>query len=158
MTDAPTNIDESSPKKSRRRYGWWLFFALVVLLFAAGLPIAIRSQRQISLIDRLEKAGGQVFTKPVGPEWLRDFLSEDRMRGFDDMTCVFVDPQTANESIKEIANLTDLEVLVAGDTQVNDSDLQCLKGLTHLEVLTLDHTHITDEGVQDTTCAPRRMH
>lgn len=149
MTDAPTNIDQSSPQKSRRRYGWWLVFALVVLLFAIALPVVIQYQRQSSLIKSIEQAGGLVKTVPDGPQWLRKMLGKERMRRFESVVGIIVAaPDIDDDWLKNIADFTKLERLDLSDTQVTDAGLAQLKGLTSLEHLYLVNTLVSDAGLE----------
>jgi hypothetical protein len=148
MTDAPTDIDQSSPKQSRRRYGWWLVFALFVLLFAVGLPYLIRYHRQMALIERIESAGGAVRTEQVGPEWLRIFLDEDRMRGFDNVVVIYdPSPMVDDDWMADIGRLTSLEELHISNTQVTDAGLVYLKDLKKLRMLSVDYSKVTEAGL-----------
>lgn len=149
MTDAPTNIDQSSPKKGRRRYGWWMVFALVVLLFAVGLPVVIQYQRQNSLIKSIEQAGGLVKTMPDGPQWMRSLLGRERMRRFDSVAgIIVVDPLIDDNWLRNISNFTKLERLDLSETQITDAGLAQLKGLTSLDHLYLVNTLVSDAGLE----------
>lgn len=152
MTNEQAISDRSSKKKSRRLYRLLLCFTLLLLPLAVCLPIVTRYQQQMTLLDRIEQAGGLVGTKPIGPEWLRDFLGEQRMRGFENVYIINVTiPQITDEWLEAIANQTELENLALRCPQLSDAGLTHLKGLNNLEKLWLKSTRISDAGLVSLT-------
>lgn len=148
MTDTTKNIDQSTPNQIRRYYGLWMFFALVLLLAAICLLVVVRYQRQIALIERIEQSGGMIDTTPVGPDWLRKFVGEKRMRGLDEVnSIIFILSQGDNELLEKVSILTNLEVLCLNNPHVTDAGLVHLKSLTKLKILSLDGTQVTDAGL-----------
>ncbi|HSG69587.1 MAG TPA: hypothetical protein VLA12_04185, partial [Planctomycetaceae bacterium] len=86
MSDSKSEIDET--KTGRRRLLFWipLSLTLIVICTAIYLPF----QNQIRMIDRIEDRGGEVATDPIGPEWLRNLIGHDRMRGLENLTEISV--------------------------------------------------------------------
>ena len=58
-------------------------------LVSLALTFLVPAYRQLALIERIEAGGGKVKTEPVGPEWVRNLLGEEMMRGFDDVVDVW---------------------------------------------------------------------
>jgi len=156
------------PKRLRRIC--WYSLAVVVLcvvgLLAYGSWRAEKQQAAIAVIERL---GGTVEFEPGGPDWLRRWVGDERMKGFDRVGVVFrsevsdrdLKPlsdisklkalkfwQITDKGLRHLRGLTDLESLALNNTQITDKGLRHLRGLTNLEKLGLINTQITDKGLR----------
>src|SRR5262249_2700909 len=78
-TPAPA-IDR--PPRPRR----WVPLSLrlfAALLFGLGAWTGLRAYRRPAAIRDIERLGGNVITKPRGPDWLRRIAGDRAMRAFD---------------------------------------------------------------------------
>lgn len=152
-----------------------MFVATVVLVvLAVALPVGVPIWRQQVLLRRIERLGGLYYTNPRGPEWLRQWIGEERMAALDDVDRVsldyshdltdaglvqlqqlsklealsLLDTHISNDGLVHIARLTRLRDLDLVGTSVSDRGLVYLRGLTSLELLDLDRTGVTDSGLK----------
>jgi len=131
----------------------WIGLATVVLVVVAvgrwfGVPI----YRQQVVIGEIDLLGGDIFANPRGPEWFRDLIGDRRMTLFEDVieAQLLLTP-TTDATLDQISQLTRMQNLYLGHTQVTDAGLAHLQKLTNLEILDLDDTAVTDAGLQHLT-------
>jgi hypothetical protein len=122
--------------------------AAVVIIIAVGLRIGVAIYHQHAAIREVERVGGQFDTEPREPQWLRQFVGEERMEQFDAVVYVDLEGSDATDAtLNYIASLPDLEYLSLSDTRVSDWGLSRLSELTRLQWLDLDGTQVTDRGL-----------
>ena len=90
MTNTETSINA--------RIKWLLIAGSVFVAFAALLLVWIPYQRQMRLIEEIEAMGGRVSTEEVGPEWLRELVGENRMRGFAPIHVLLLENTSINDA------------------------------------------------------------
>jgi hypothetical protein len=128
---------------------WIGLAASVLIVAAAALHFGAPLYRQHVAVREVERANGKVHSLPRGPQWLRDWVGEDRMKLFDDPIVVDLNGSAANEdTLRRLGELTSLRALTLDNMQVTDTVLAHLKGLTNLERLQLQNTLVTDEGLR----------
>jgi len=153
---------------------WILLAALLLLLIAAGLGIAIPHYRQQTALREIERLNGSVSMLGGGPDWLRRWIGDDRMRPFDKVSAVDLarskvtdgdliwlaqlrglrrlnlwTARISDAGLVHLRDLTELRRLDLDDTRVSDAGLVHLYPLTHLERVTIRATHVTDEGIAE---------
>jgi len=128
---------------------FWLFLAtLVLVVVAIALQFAMPIFRQQTVIHEIELLGGNVETRPRGPEWLREWLGEERMELFDKVICVDLsDTQVTDAWLARLTGLTELTVLSLNRTKVTDKGLMRVTGMRNLEAISLNQTLITNVGL-----------
>jgi hypothetical protein len=172
----PPSPDPTTDKPPRPRR--WIpvslrmFVAMLVLLgLASVFWIGIPDYRQFLAIQKIERAGGWVTSGRRGPELLRRWLGDERMKVFDLPFKVEMGSSATDASMSEAASLSEVQVLWIcspsvtdvglvhiegltsvrqvwiGSKRVTDAGLVHLKGLSNLESLTLDGTQVTDAGL-----------
>lgn len=149
MSDEQASIDPTPGKKKNRLFRWLLFFAVIAVLITVSIPPLLDRHWQIDLIEKIERAGGEVVTDPVGPEWLREILGEDRLSGFENVvTVALYSPEVTDIWLEELVKLRELKHLVLENTGVTDAGLAQVSGLNHLQSLWLTNCRITDTGLE----------
>ena len=103
-----------------------LLACVVATLVAVGVMVWVPYQRTQSTIREIKRMGGTAGKEPVGPDWLRGWVGDERMRIFDKVVVVDLD-----------------------GTQVTDAGLEHLKGLTSLQELYLVGTQVTAAGAEN---------
>lgn len=127
---------------------WLLLPTILLLTVAVGLPFAIPVYRQYSAIREIERLGGAVDAGDGGPEWLREWIGDERMRVCDDVLSVYLsNTQITDAGLDHVKAFKSLEALYVAETQVTDSGLERLESLTNLEQVALAGTKITDKGL-----------
>jgi hypothetical protein len=123
----------------------WIGVAAAELLFAeAGLQFGLPIYRQQIAIRAIERMGGTVLTLPSGPEWLRRWIGDERMKPLDKVSCVgFEGQHLTGEAFRHVACLTNLRSLDLAGTQITGEALCHLKGLK-LRTLTLREAYVTN--------------
>ena len=151
------------------RVGRWLQFSVRTLLVFVTLSAVActwfvvklqQARRQREAVKAIVEAGGSVVydyevtlgngvpvapsaprPKPPGPAWVRKLLG-------DDFFAKVVVARIQNDAgLEHVRELTDLEELDLGGTQVTDAGLQHLRKLTRLGRLDLEGTQVTDAGL-----------
>ena len=126
-----------------------LLACVVATLLAVGLMVWVPYQQERSAIREIERMGGGVLTEPGGPDWLREWIGDERMRGFGKVVAVYLaHSQVTDVGLEHLKGLTNLEELWLHDTRVSDAGLELLKGLTNLQTLSLGGTQVSDAGVE----------
>src|SRR5262245_13184589 len=127
----------------------WLGLATaVVIAVGVALRIGVPIYHQQTAIREIEQLGGKVKTLPGGPDWLRAWVGDNRMKPFDHVTTVLLNRTPATDvTLERMSWLTDLEWISLAGTQVTDAGLRHLKPLTRLRELSLNTTTVTDAGL-----------
>jgi internalin A len=146
-----TNPSKPEPRRISTRLPrplWIGVAAAVLVVVAVGLQFGVPIYRQQAAILEVERFGGTIEMVPRGPEWLRDHLSDERMKWFDDVVYVHLENTDATDAtLLSVSWLPSLQVLMLDGTRVTDAGLVHLKRLTKLECLTLNGTQVTDAGL-----------
>ncbi len=145
----------------------------VLVIAAVSLQVGLPIYREQAAIATIERLGGRVLRRQVGPEWLRECIGEKRMTSFDNVFAVWLEQeQITDEVVAAASNLRGLEDVIISDAQitdvgiehlerllglrnltlikaqVTDADISRLERLKNLEMLTLDGWDITDQGLK----------
>ena len=172
VMENPVETTAANPVTRRSRRLWWsLGIGGLLLVFVAGLLAWWPWHRQMQFLAKVDRLGGSVRTKPVGPEWLRSIVGKEVMAGFDDVERLnlfatqITDAELAilkrltklkdltlssnvtDDVLVNLEGLTNLESLMLSG-QVTGAGLVHLKRLTNLEVLWLHCTEVTDDGLE----------
>ncbi len=144
-----TNPPEARRVSIRLPRPLWIGLAAAVLVVVAiALQFAMPIYRQQTVIREIERLGGNVQTRPRGPEWLRERFGEERMTLCNKLVYVNLDDtQVTNAWLAHLAGLTELRVLSLDRTKVTDEGLIHVKRMTDLEALSLNQTRITNVGL-----------
>ncbi len=141
---------ESTANHRRLPRPLWIFLLTVALAVVfVGLRFGIPLYRQAVAALKIEQFGGVVTKEPMGPNWLRGIVGEQRIAALDKVTAVVLwhlDLENADfECLKWLPNLKELTI---EGTQIPDAGLENLKGLAELRILSLANTSITDAGLK----------
>lgn len=118
--------------------------ALGVNAYQCGMPF----YRQTISIREIEEAGGRVVTQPGGPDWLKSWLRDERLRMLDVPHVAHLDRTSfTDRQMRSLARLTSLEGVDLRATRVTDLGLSLIRTLEHLSYLDLDATDISDDGL-----------
>jgi Leucine-rich repeat (LRR) protein len=122
----------------------------VLLVILGGLVAWLPWHRQVQAIAEIERLGGFIETERAGPDWLRNFVDDEGMVGFDRVVNVGLSGTQITEfGLVQLGGLTELQTLRLEGTQVTDAGLEHIKGLTKLQILVLHDTQVTDVGLVD---------
>jgi hypothetical protein len=157
MTVRKLGCKDTAGKKDRRlRWYQWRLRSLFLLTFAVAigvswLAVTIRDQRkQKAAAEAIEKAGGIARCEST---WLGKLLSD---RSLGSVWCAsFSGETTADDAIKHLQGLSDLQFLVVSHTRVTDAGLAHLQRLNRLEMLWLDGNKLTGSGLVHLQGLPR---
>lgn len=117
---------------------------VVTMLLAAGtvfVTVVLPYRQQMAAIEHIEEHGGSIETEPVGPEWLRDLVGEERMKGFDRVLIVTADCQTTPDTtatLKEVSILRDVRLVYlfcTWEPEFTPAGVNYLNRLRHLNRL-----------------------
>jgi hypothetical protein len=121
-----------------------LALVVVVVGLEVGLPVYRRQQAR-QTIDRFN---GFFHTVPVGPEWFREVIGEERAESFDSVRWLCLDGKKVTDGdLAVICTQTSLEELDIGHTPITDVGLEHVGRLSRLRRLALLETPITDAGL-----------
>ena len=165
-----TPADNPAARQSRRLL--WAIGVGGLFFLVIGLTLRWSWSRQMQVLTEIERVGGEVKSEPVGPDWLRRFVGEEVMAGYDRVVLVNLDgsavtdvrwaylewlthleelyldrTQVTDADLVHISELTKLRKLSLWGTTVGDAGLVHLEGLTKLELLFLSSTKVTDAGM-----------
>jgi hypothetical protein len=152
MVGEPLNPTLPEP----RRFSIWVPRPLWISVAALCIGVAVGGlawpivQQEMAVRNLLHRRS---FVKTIDcrPSWLRDWLGDVRVRGFDEVeqvVIIFDEPVRFDDSdMRQIEALRGLRTLSLEYTGVSDAGLVHLKGLTKLERLWLDNTQVTDVGL-----------
>ena len=148
-----------TPKRKRR----WLQYRLrtllaLMLLTGIGMGwVTVRmraANKQHQTVQAIREAGGEAYFIEGRPRavWLQALAGKAKVWAvsFSHATNTISDLE-----VQHVEQLTDLQHLLLGGTQITDVGLQHIERLTELEVLYLDHTQITDAGLEHIHDLPR---
>jgi hypothetical protein len=149
-SDAPNH----SPPEPRRFSIWlprplWIGVAAVVLALAGvgarfGLPL-LRKQLAVTA---MEQAGVRVTTVKGGPDWLRRWAGDERMRPFDEVRgAEFLDDEFTDGDLALLRATPELDFLSISSAEVTDAGLHHVAELRLLESLSLYRTQVSDAGL-----------
>ncbi len=63
---------------------FWIGIAAVVIVASAiGVVVGLPAYRQQVAIREIERVGGRIETRPLGPTWLREAIGAKKMRAFE---------------------------------------------------------------------------
>ncbi|MSR60425.1 MAG: hypothetical protein EXS05_22760 [Planctomycetaceae bacterium] len=145
----PTERTESRRFSIRLLRTHWLLLATITLIVVGlirwfGLPI----YRQHVAIREIERLGGRIESDKGGPGWLRNWIGDERMKGFDEVDSVFIHrKQFSNEGLAHMRGLANLRAITLDNTAITDAGLVQLQGLTNLKWLSVRDSPITDKGL-----------
>ena len=125
-----------------------LAVGIVLVAAAVGIYFGIPVYRQQTMIQEIERLGGWVGAREGGPEWLREKLGHERMKGFDEIRAVSVGGTEFDDtSLARLRHLNRLVWLNLDRTPISDAGLANLQSMTRLETLRLNETRVTDAGL-----------
>ncbi len=131
------------------RLVWFTIPTVLLVVAAVGLQVGLPIYRQQVAIRLIEKLEGIFELTPRGPDWLRNFVGEDRMEPFDAVTKVFLGQTDVTDAdLAYICELKTIEDVGIADTRITDAGLKYLGSLPHLHSLILNETRITDDGIR----------
>ena len=126
---------------------------LLALTVAVAIPfswLAVKikkAREQESASTAIAELGGQVFSTPSGPAWLR------RMLGHDLFTTVhavwFRGVQVTDDGLEGLDGLSQPDEVRISRSGITDTGLKHLKNLKHLQLLELSDNRITGEGLEN---------
>src|SRR5690606_16899305 len=121
-----------------------LVVVLVVILVTAGGLFAWKAQRQLSLFQEIDAAGGGVATEPIGPDWLREWVGPERLRAIERPLDLHLPNAELLGRIEDGSQVTGINLQSAA---VTGDGLKHLAEFSNLEWLILESTKITDQGL-----------
>ncbi len=145
-----TDITTDKPPRPRR----WIPLSLrlfLSLLLVAGIGSAfwfgVPAYRQWCAIREIDRLGGEILSNPVGPLWFHEMVDWRWLKAFDRVLMVELENTAATDgTLREIACLSELQILKLENTRVTDAGLQHLKGLPNLKLITITGTLVTEAG------------
>jgi hypothetical protein len=162
MATSEVSIPDPALDKPPRARRW---IPLSLRMFAAILGIlgicacwdGFWRYRQYAARCEIQALGGSFFISLGGPDWLRYFIGNQWMQGFDRVTEVYLPRSTRPaEALSHIQHLPYVTLIDFRGTLANDSDLARLKEL-RLPLLIgigLENTGITDAGIESLRAMP----
>jgi hypothetical protein len=142
-----TSVENPASRHSRRL--WWAIGVGGVMLFQViGVALWWLWSQQMQVLTEIERVGGKIKSEPVGPDWLRNFVGEDAMAGYDRIVFVNFDGSAATDvRWSYLGRLSHLEELYLDRTQVTDTDMVHFRKLKKLRKLSLWATTVGDAGL-----------
>jgi len=152
MTVTP---DQSASKPTCRRFlglRLWVWIAISIpVMFLLVLYIAVLNpdHDKRTAIEEIKRMGGSVTIEYTGPAWLEEWLKDQDLLIFHEITFVSLNGEdVTDEGLEHLKNLTALEGLYLSAAQITDAGLEHLKNLTALNRLDLSNTQITGAGLE----------
>jgi hypothetical protein len=106
-------------------------------------------------IRALERIDGRCHAEPGGPDWLRRWLGDEKMRPFDSVWYVDLNGTDAtDEDVKQIAVFLNIRKLDLGETRITHHCLYHLRGLPNLAWIHLNRSQISDAGLEYVALLP----
>src|SRR5262245_6621609 len=147
------NRDPETDRPPRQRR--WIPLALkafvVILVCLAGasvVTIGVRHYKITTTLETIKSAGGRCELRPGGPNWLRSWIGESWMLGFDEITAINLGNSAAtDETVAAVMNGKALLKLELRETKITDEGLKGLERLSNLQELGLDLTQTSDAGL-----------
>src|SRR5262249_16039420 len=121
---------------------------VVLVVVAIGLRFGVPIYQQQLAIRDVERLRGSVPTEHVEPERLRDWVGDERMKGFAEVKIIRLGgSEIGDEGLSRLSVFKDLESLDLASVPITDAGLVHLKRLTRLKELWLSDTSVTDAGL-----------
>jgi len=123
-----------------RRLLRWLLVVLAVVLIAPLVFLGYRWQKQMAFLKRYDDVDTVLFlkskvtTEPVGPDWLRNLVGEQRMRGFDDIVAVQAMHQASADDL-QLLSRHPLRELHLFNTQLTAAGIEALGKMQDLRTV-----------------------
>ena len=137
------------PQRRNRFLFLCLLACFLVTLLVVGLTVWVPYQRTQSVIREFERIGCEVVTEHGGPEWLREWIGNKRMKMFNKVVSLKLSRGPVSDAdLEHLKRLTNLRYLTLGETQVTDAGLEHLKRLTNLHYLTIGNLQVSDAGLK----------
>jgi hypothetical protein len=129
----------------------WIGLATATLIGAAApLAVVMPAYWQRATIRTVERAGGNVRTRPGGFGWLRSCIGNGRMAIFDEAEFVnLYGSSIAEDQLPRLGQLVGLEKLILLGTPTTDKSLEHIGRLRRLRYLDLEATRVTDAGLRN---------
>lgn len=139
MNDNPLTIDSRTPSQPRaRRLFRWLLALLAVVVIVPMVVIGSRYRQQMAFMERhgdvnlgLFAPSPSVMTEQAGPEWFRDLLGEERMRGFDTVVAVRLLQDASTEDLQFLSRQP-IQELHLFETQLTAAGIELLGKMQEL--------------------------
>jgi len=145
-------VDECPSRFRLPHWGWFLLSTVVLVLCFATLSVWWPYHREQPVILLIESCGGKVETETIGPEWSRQLVGEDRMKGFkvfERVTSVDLRAKGISDAdLAHLSSLRNLKKLSLSFTQVTDAGLAHVSRSANLRDLALYGTTVTDQGIK----------
>jgi len=126
----------------------WIVIATVALtVTVAGVRIGVPIYQQRCAIDEVAQLGGIMSLRPVGPQWLRQRVSEEWMAVFDEVESIRFQPDRATFGRRFSGLMAGGRAWTTGPT-IDDATLACVAKLPDLKRLDLSWTNVSDAGVE----------
>ena len=134
---------------------WFAFSAVVLDVVAVGLPFGIRAHQQWTAVEEISEFGGIEMDgiTPVGPEWLRRWVGEERMLGFDEIQTLDFNGDIYRR--KRNRNPLAWSGFATNGRVADDGVLGSVSKLRSLKHLRLAFTNITDAGIEHVARLPK---
>lgn len=149
MDTAKTDRSEAesstnSPQRNRRIVlSLWLLAAGVLLL--VGTISGASAWRRIEAVREIERLHGSIqYLHRRGPEWLHQWIGDERMIWFDEPDHVVFSPNEENR--RRRSRFGGIVLNIDGPV-IDDEGLACVLGLSRLRSLDLAFSEIGDDGV-----------
>ena len=137
------------PQRRNRFLFLCLLACFLVTLLVVGLTVWVPYQRTQSVIREFERIGCEVVTEHGGPEWLREWIGNKRMKMFNKVVSLKLSRGPVSDAgLKHLKELPNLAELSLDGTLVSDAGLEHLEEMTNLQSVWLRNTQVTDDGVK----------
>lgn len=126
----------------------WLAVATAVLVVGAvGLCFGVPLCRHHQAVRQIERRA-TLSVEPGGPRWLRARIGDGRMKFFDQVRSITVQPDFDDSDARHLAELQELKDLWLGGSNITNMGMANLRGLCQLRVLEVSDTQISDDGLK----------
>jgi hypothetical protein len=170
MTAPDLTSPEPSSFSVRLPRPLWIGVAAIVLVVAAiGLRLGVSGYRRRVAVREIERFHGSIqYLHLSGPEWLLEWMNDDRMQWFYDpdhlvfwpdaanlrrrsrhggVIIPIVEPLIDNDNLKCVLGLPNLKSLDLAFSSVGDAGIKHLNGLRNLEDLRLEGSDVSDASI-----------
>lgn len=148
MSESKTREPELQASRKSHRLQRLLLATLSILVVGGLLLRSYRYQQQMALIERIEAAGGAVETKPWGPEWMRQTVGAERMRGLEHIEQFRLGPVNRSLILRELTHRGISQLVIQGG-DLKAEDVESLLQMDSLFLLGFeDFTKVAEEDVK----------